>query len=91
MSKKQENVVPRSTNAEMAERLDYVEKLLLACTPDRTAATRAKERFGVSASTANRWVRKVHKKWAEQAALEDTKDVGGRRHEQRLRLRQYIV
>jgi len=88
---KSNTFVPRSTNAQMDERLDYVEKLLLACTPPRTVARRAKEKFGVSSRTASRWIKTITDKWAAAAAEEDTRDVGDRRHEQRMRIRQYIV
>lgn len=85
------NKSKRISSEELDERHDYVEKLLLACTPSRTAATRAKERYGVSIRTAQRYVKAVHDKWNEEASKEEQKDVSDRRHEQRKRLRQYIT
>ena len=81
---------PKPSAIQMAERLEWAEKMMLACSTPSQVCKAGAAKFGVSTRTVKRWEDTVHKKWRDEAKVETERDIEERRHEQRRRLQQYI-
>lgn len=80
-----------ASQAEKAERLEFCRRLTVRCVPDAEVARLAAEKFGVTRTTAGRWVQAVRNTYRVAASRQlSLEEIGAHRSEQMDMVREVV-